>query len=258
MKILIFCSLCLHAHGLFLTPKKQSRRTRNRSQKPNYRNDNSGPAACRAHGPSGWFKDLQEYLARRRDVQPIDTRIGHVRPLARGRVQRVDVRVGDRVRSGRTTSPASTTSKPVNCSLNIRAHSLNYSGSNCNKLLLSASQSETGAKRLRAIAKKNAELSQVEAQSAQDSVRVRRVLLPGWSAASGDFGVEQVKVVNPRPSSVRPSLASSSKPKPLRAMSSILTGSSSRLLIYPMYGYKPRSTNKISGGSRSAIQPLSP
>ena len=39
------------------------------------------------------FENLQEYLNVVGTVQPIDTRIGHVRPLARGRVQQVRVRV---------------------------------------------------------------------------------------------------------------------------------------------------------------------
>src|SRR3954469_6913082 len=48
------------------------------------------------------FKELQEYLRVVGTVQPIDTNIGHVRPLARGRVQQIRVRVGDRVRAGET------------------------------------------------------------------------------------------------------------------------------------------------------------
>ena len=46
------------------------------------------------------FKVLQEYLQVVGTVQPIDTQIGHVRPLARGRVQQIRVRAGDRVRAG--------------------------------------------------------------------------------------------------------------------------------------------------------------
>ena len=43
---------------------------------------------------------LTEYLHVLGTVQPIDSRIGTVRPLARGRVQEVLARVGDRVENG--------------------------------------------------------------------------------------------------------------------------------------------------------------
>jgi cobalt-zinc-cadmium efflux system membrane fusion protein len=46
------------------------------------------------------LKQLTEYLQVTGTVQPIDSRVAEVRPLARGRLQRVAVRVGDRVTSG--------------------------------------------------------------------------------------------------------------------------------------------------------------
>ncbi len=42
-------------------------------------------------------RDLKEYLQVTGTVQPIDSRIGHVRPLAKGRLQEVMAKVGDRV-----------------------------------------------------------------------------------------------------------------------------------------------------------------
>lgn len=44
--------------------------------------------------------DLKEYLQVTGTVQPIDSRIGHVRPLAKGRLQEVMAKVGDRVAKG--------------------------------------------------------------------------------------------------------------------------------------------------------------
>ncbi len=44
---------------------------------------------------------LQEYLQVTGTVQPIDSKVAQVRPLARGRVQQVLVRVGDRVTGGK-------------------------------------------------------------------------------------------------------------------------------------------------------------
>ena len=46
------------------------------------------------------FTQLTEYLHVTGTVQPVDSKIGQVRPLARGRVQEVLARVGDRVESG--------------------------------------------------------------------------------------------------------------------------------------------------------------
>ncbi|MGH6628313.1 MAG: efflux RND transporter periplasmic adaptor subunit, partial [Burkholderiales bacterium] len=43
---------------------------------------------------------LTEYLRVTGTVQPIDSRIGHIRPFAKGRVQEVLVKVGDRVQGG--------------------------------------------------------------------------------------------------------------------------------------------------------------
>src|SRR5687767_13719047 len=45
-------------------------------------------------------QQLKEYLQVTGTVQPVDNRVSRIRPLARGRVQTVNVRVGDRVREG--------------------------------------------------------------------------------------------------------------------------------------------------------------
>jgi cobalt-zinc-cadmium efflux system membrane fusion protein len=46
-------------------------------------------------------KQLTEYLQVTGTVQPIDSRVAQIRPLARGRLQQVAVRVGDRVDAGK-------------------------------------------------------------------------------------------------------------------------------------------------------------
>lgn len=48
------------------------------------------------------FVKLDEYLQATGTVQAIDTRVGQVRPLARGRIQQVLVKIGDRVSAGQT------------------------------------------------------------------------------------------------------------------------------------------------------------
>jgi cobalt-zinc-cadmium efflux system membrane fusion protein len=47
-------------------------------------------------------QQLTEFLQVTGTVQPIDSRVSRIRPPARGRIERVNVRVGDRVREGQT------------------------------------------------------------------------------------------------------------------------------------------------------------
>jgi membrane fusion protein, heavy metal efflux system len=143
------------------------------------------------------LKELQEYLHVVGTVQPIDTRIGHVRPLTRGRVQRVEVRVGDRVGAGQALATFD----------NIEAGEVlaQYQGAvaELQRLKLQQASAQRIAERnnelsdLGAIAKKNAELSRVEAQSAQESVRVQESVVAGLVSRLRRFGVEQVNVTNP-------------------------------------------------------------
>ncbi len=143
------------------------------------------------------LKELQEYLHVVGTVQAIDTRIGHVRPLTRGRVEKVDVRVGDRVRAGQALATFD----------NIEAGEVlaQYQGAaaELQRLKLQQASAQRIAERnnelsdLGAIAKKNAELSRVEAQSAQDSVRVQESVVAGLVSRLRRFGVEQVNVSNP-------------------------------------------------------------
>jgi cobalt-zinc-cadmium efflux system membrane fusion protein len=143
------------------------------------------------------FQDLQEYLHVVGTVQPIDTRVGHVRPLARGRVQEIRVRVGDRVRADETLATFD----------NIEAGELlaEYQGAlaELQRLRLQQASAQRIAERnkelteLGAVAKKNSDLSQVEAQSAADSVKVQESVVAGLASRLRRFGVEQVNVANP-------------------------------------------------------------
>jgi membrane fusion protein, heavy metal efflux system len=146
---------------------------------------------------SAAFQDLQEYLQVTGTVQPIDTRIGQVRPLARGRVQQILVRVGDRVKAG----------EPLATFDNIEAGELlaDYQGAltELQRLKLQRASAQRIAERnnqlseLGAIPKKNAELSQVEADSAAGSVKVQESVVAGLVSRLRRFGVEQVNVTHP-------------------------------------------------------------
>lgn len=143
------------------------------------------------------FKQLQEYLRVVGTVQPIDTHIGHVRSLARGRVQQIRVRVGDRVGAGEALATFD----------NIEAGEglAEYRGAvaELQRLKLQQASAQRISERNRelsdlgAIAKKNAELSQVEAQSAGDSVRVQESVIAGLVSRLRRLDVEQVNVTNP-------------------------------------------------------------
>jgi cobalt-zinc-cadmium efflux system membrane fusion protein len=142
-------------------------------------------------------KDLQEYLHVVGTVQPIDTRIGHVRPLARGRGQEIRVRVGDRVRAG----DALATFDNIEAGELLAQYQAAVTELQRLKLQQSSAQRIAGRNNelsnLGAISKKNAELSQVEAQSAGDSVRVQESVVSGLASRLRRFGVERVNVANP-------------------------------------------------------------
>jgi cobalt-zinc-cadmium efflux system membrane fusion protein len=143
------------------------------------------------------FKNLQEYLQVTGTVQPIDTNIGHVRPLARGRVQDILVRLGDRVKAGQTLARID----------NIEAGELlaEYQGARTElqRLKLQQSSAERISERNRqlsqlgAIPQKTAELTQVEAQSAADSVSVQESVVNGLISRLRRFGVEEANVSHP-------------------------------------------------------------
>ena len=141
------------------------------------------------------FEDLKEYLHVVGAVQPIDSHIGHVRALARGRVEAVHVRVGDRVRGGESLATFE----------NIEAGELRagHQGAlaELERLKLQAAASQRVAERNRelselgAIAKKNSDLSQLEAESAAASVRVQESVVAGLASRARRFGVEPVGVI---------------------------------------------------------------
>jgi len=141
------------------------------------------------------FEDLKEYLHVVGAVQPIDSQIGHVSALARGRVEAVHVRVGDRVRRGESLATFE----------NIEAGELRagHQGAlaELERLKLQAAAAQRVAERNRelselgAIAKKTSDLSQLEAESAAASVRVQENVVAGLASRARRFGVEPVGVI---------------------------------------------------------------
>lgn len=143
------------------------------------------------------FENLSEYLPVTGTVQPIDTRIAHVRPLAKGRVQDILVRVGDRVRQGQELARF----------YNIEAGELlaQFEGarSELQRLKLQHASMARQAERNRrlseigAVPKKDYELSQVEEQSAAENIKTQESVVTGITSRLRRFGVEQVNLSHP-------------------------------------------------------------
>lgn len=143
------------------------------------------------------FQELKEYLQVVSTVQPIDTRIAHVRPLARGRILDAFARVGDRVKAG----------QPLATYDNIEAGELLAQSDGARTELQRLKLQQTAAEKIAepdkklaaigAISQKQAELEQVDAQSAADSVSVQESVLAGLNSRLLRYGVEQASVRHP-------------------------------------------------------------
>jgi cobalt-zinc-cadmium efflux system membrane fusion protein len=132
---------------------------------------------------------LTEYLQVTGTVQPVDSRVNQVRPLARGRLEDVLVRVGDRVRKG----------LPLARYDNIEARELisQYAAAQAElgrmklQLAVLAKQAER-AKNLTEIgaaAKKDYELSLAEQQSMVQNAKSQESVLDGIAVRLRRFGV---------------------------------------------------------------------
>jgi membrane fusion protein, heavy metal efflux system len=146
---------------------------------------------------SAAFQDMKEYLQVVGTVQPIDTRIGHVRPLAKGKVLDIAVRVGDRVKEGQRLATYD----------NIEAGELlaEYDGARTELQRLKLQQASTAKiadrnrrlSELGAVPQKQTELADVEAQSAAESVKVQESVVTGLLSRLRRFGVEQANATHP-------------------------------------------------------------
>ena len=143
------------------------------------------------------LENLSEYLQVTGTVQPIDTRIARVRPLAKGRVQEILVRVGDRVREGQELARFD----------NIEAGELlaQFEGARTElqRLKLQHASLARQAERNRrlseigAVPKKDYELSLAEEQSAAENIKTQESVVTGITSRLRRFGVEQVNLSHP-------------------------------------------------------------
>jgi len=137
---------------------------------------------------------MTEYLHVTGTVQPIDSKIAHVRPLARGRIQEVLAKVGDRVRSG----------QPLAQLDNIEAGELatQYEGAKAElqKLKIQQANSARQMERSRrlveigATAQKDFELAQAEHNAMLEGIRAQESLLAGFRSKLQRFGLAEANL----------------------------------------------------------------
>src|SRR5579871_4743317 len=116
-------------------------------------------------------KQLSEFLQVTGSVQPIDSRVSQVRSLARGRVQQVLAKVGDRVSSGQTLAQIDNieAGELLSQEESARADLQRYQV----QLATQAKQLERTRRlvQIGAAAQKDLELAEAEQQSLQQNIR---------------------------------------------------------------------------------------
>ena len=135
------------------------------------------------------FSQLTEYLHVTGTVQPIDSRTGKVRPLARGRITEVLAKVGDRVSRGQTLASFE----------NLEAGELSsqYQAAQAElerarvQLAVAKKQAERNRRlaEIGAVPQKDLELSQSEEQALEADARGRENAVAGLAARLRLFGV---------------------------------------------------------------------
>src|SRR3990167_4591122 len=134
---------------------------------------------------------VTEYLHVAGTVQPIDSRIGAVRPLARGRVQEVLAKVGDRVASG----------QPLALLDNIEAGELvtqsQAAQAELQKLKIQQAASARQMERSKRLAEigatsqKEFELIQAEQNAMLEAIKAQESLLAGLRSKLARFGLTE-------------------------------------------------------------------
>ena len=141
--------------------------------------------------------DLNEYLQVPGTVQPIDSRVNIVRPLARGRLHDVLVRVGDRVRQGQALATYD------NIEAGELAAQLASARADLERLRLQERNLARQADRARALAdigavpKKEFEQALADQQAAQQSIHSQESVIAGVLARQRRFGISEVDLEGP-------------------------------------------------------------
>ncbi|MBI4482231.1 MAG: efflux RND transporter periplasmic adaptor subunit [Acidobacteria bacterium] len=142
------------------------------------------------------LSQLTEYLQVTGTVQPVDTRVAEVRPLARGRLQQVLVKVGDRVKSGQTLARFD----------NIEAGELiaqyRAAQAELQRLRIQHAAAMKQAERNRrlgdigAVPQKEVEWSHAEQEGLLESIKSQESLMGGIVSRLRRFGINESEVGN--------------------------------------------------------------
>ena len=158
------------------------------------------PAAQRHLGlqvETAAVKQLSEFLQVTGSVQPIDSRVSQVRSLARGRVQQILAKVGDRVSSGQALAQIDNieAGELLSQEESARADLQRYEV----QLATQAKQLERTRRlvQIGAAAQKEVEIAEGERQSLQQSIRSQESVLAGIASRLRRFGAEEGNVRGP-------------------------------------------------------------
>lgn len=132
--------------------------------------------------------ELNEYLQVPGTVQPIDSQVNTVRPLARGRLHDVLVRIGDRVTKGQTLA------RYDNIEAGELASQLASARADLERLSVQQRNLKRQTERSRALAElgaipaKEFELASTEQQAAEQTIRAQQSSIRGIEARLARFG----------------------------------------------------------------------
>jgi len=136
------------------------------------------------------IRQLQDHLQVTGTVQPVDSRVAHVRPIASGRISDVRVRIGDRVNQDSVLASFD----------NIEAGDLvsQYRSSKAElqrlktQLALSAQQTERNRRlvEIGAAARKELELAEAEQKSVESNIEAQESVVSGLIAKLQRFGID--------------------------------------------------------------------
>ena len=150
---------------------------------------------------------LTEYLHVLGTVQPIDSRIGYVRPLARGRVQEVLVRVGDRVQNGQELARLDNIEAGEIAAQHLAAHA------ELQKLKVQQANSARQVERSKSLAaigatsQKEFELAQAEYSAMLEAIKAQESLLAGLDSKLRRFGLPEADLQKSSITTIRSSFA---------------------------------------------------
>lgn len=137
------------------------------------------------------FTQMTEYLQVTGTVQPIDNKVVHIRPMARGRLTSVSIRVGDRVRAGEELARMDNIEASEAASELASAHAELQRL----KVQLAAQARQTDRQRrlseIGAAAVKEYEAVRAEQQATEESIRAQESTIAGLAARLRRLGVTE-------------------------------------------------------------------